>query len=138
MIGHELVGERVTAMLSGFFAVLALLLASIGLYGLMSYAVTRRTREIGVRVAVGAQRKNVLWIVLRETLVLVMIGIAIGIPCALATTRLISSMLFGLSSTDLPTIIAVSFLLLAVALFAGYLPARKASAIDPILALRAE
>ena len=85
-----LVEERVTALLSGFFATLALLLASIGLYGLMSYAVTRRTREIGIRVAVGAQRQNVLWLVLRETLTLALLGIVIGIPAALAVSRLIA------------------------------------------------
>jgi predicted permease len=130
--------ERVTAMLSGFFAVLALLLASIGLYGLMSYTVTRRTREIGVRVAVGAQRQNVLWLVLRETLALALLGVAIGIPSALAATRLIATMLFGLTPSDLPTIAAVSLLLLLVALFAGYLPARRASTIDPIVALRTD
>jgi predicted permease len=138
VISQELVEERVTAMLSGFFAVLALLLASIGLYGLMSYAVTRRTREIGIRVALGAQRESVLWIVLRETLVLALIGIAIGIPSALAATRLIATMLFGLSPSDLPTITGVSLLLLLVALFAGYLPARRASSIDPMDALRTE
>ena len=125
-------------MLSGFFAALALLLASVGLYGLMSYTVTRRTREIGIRVAVGAQRQNVLWLVLQETLTLALLGIAIGIPAALAATRLIAKMLFGLSPSDLPTITAVSLLLLLVALFAGYLPARRASAIDPIVALRTE
>jgi len=138
VISGELVEERVTAMLSGFFAALALLLASIGLYGLMSYAVTRRTREIGIRVAVGAQQENILWIVLRETLALALLGIAIGIPSALAATRLIASMLFGFSSSDLPTIGSVSLFLLLVALFAGYLPARRASAIDPIVALRVE
>jgi predicted permease len=137
-IDAELVEERVTAMLSGFFAALALLLASIGLYGLMSYTVTRRTREIGVRVAVGAQRQNVLWLVLRETLALVLFGIAIGIPAAIAATHLIAKMLFGLSPSDLPTITVVSLLLLLVALFAGYLPAHRASAIDPIVALRTE
>jgi predicted permease len=138
VISQELMEERVTAMLSGFFAALALLLASIGLYGLMSYTVTRRTREIGIRVAVGAQRQNVLWLVLRETLALALLGIAVGIPSALAATRLIATMLFGLSPSDLPTITAVSLLLLLVALFAGYLPARRASSIDPIVALRTE
>jgi predicted permease len=137
-IDAEIVEQRVTAMLSAFFAALALLLASIGLYGLMSYTVTRRTREIGIRVAVGAQRQNVLWLVLRETLTLSLLGIAIGIPSALAATRLIATMLFGLSPSDLPTITAVSLLLLLVAVFAGYLPARRASAIDPIVALRTE
>jgi ABC-type antimicrobial peptide transport system permease subunit len=130
--------ERVTAMLSGFFAALALLLAAIGLYGLMSYTVTRRTREIGIRVAVGAQRQNVLWLVLRETLALAFLGVAIGIPSALAATRLIAKMLFGLSPSDLPTVSAASLLLLLVALIAGYLPARRASAIDPIVALRTD
>ena len=134
----ELAEERVTAMLSGFFAALALLLSSIGLYGLMSYTVTRRTREIGIRVAVGAQRENVLWLILRETLTLALFGIAIGIPFALAASRLIASMLFGLSPSDLPTITGVSLLLLLVALFAGYLPARHASGIDPMVALRTE
>ena len=123
-IDAELVEERVTAMLSGFFAALALLLASIGLYGLMSYTVTRRTREIGIRVAVGAHRQNVLWLVLRETLALALF--------------VVGEMLFGLSPSDLPTITVVSLLLLLVALFAGYLPAHRASAIDPIVALRTE
>ena len=130
--------ERVTALLSAFFAALALLLASIGLYGLMSYAVTRRTREIGIRVAVGAQRQNVLWLVLGETLALALCGLAVGIPSALAAARPIASMLFGLSPSDLPTITLVSLLLLLVALCAGYLPARRASAIEPIVALRRE
>jgi ABC-type antimicrobial peptide transport system permease subunit len=133
-----LVEERVMAMLSTFFAALALVLASIGLYGLMSYAVTRRTREIGTRVALGAQQHNILWIVLRETLALTLLGIAIGVPCALATSRLIASTLFSVSSHDLATLAAVSLLLVAVALLAGYLPARRASAIDPIIALRTE
>ena len=128
VMNQGLAEERVTAMLSSFFAALALLLASVGLYGLMS----------GIRVAVGAQRQNVLWLVLRETLALALFGIAIGIPSAIAATRLIASMLFDLSPSDLPTIAAVWLLLLLVALFAGYLPARRASAIEPIVALRAE
>src|ERR1700691_704850 len=138
IITQDLVEERVTALLSGFFAALALLLASIGLYGLMSYAVTRRTREIGVRVAMGAQRENILWLVLRETLTLALVGVAIGIPAALVASRLIATMLFGITPTDPPTIAVVSALLLAVAAFAGYLPARRASAVDPIHALRTE
>jgi predicted permease len=137
-MSYMLVKERVMALLSGFFAALALLLACVGLYGLMSYGVTRRTREIGVRVALGAQSGRVLRMVLGETLALVLLGIAIGIPCALAASRLIASMLFELSSNDSLTIVAVSLLLLAVALFAGYLPARKASTIEPIVALRME
>ena len=137
-VSQALVEDHVIAMLSGFFAALALLLASVGLYGVMSYVVTHRTREIGIRVALGAQRGTVLWLVLREALALGLFGIALGIPCALAASQLISSMLFGISSADLPTIASVSLLLLAVGLFAGYLPARRASRIDPMVALRTE
>jgi predicted permease len=136
VISDQLVEERVTAMLSGFFAVLALLLASVGVYGLMSYAVTRCTREIGIRVALGAQQNNVLWSVLRETLALALFGIALGVPAALVATRLIAGMLFGLSPSDVPTITGASLLLLLVAFLAGYLPARRASGIDPMIALR--
>jgi predicted permease len=138
VMSQQLAKERVTVMLSGFFAVLALLHACMGLYGLMSCTVTRRIREIGIRVAVGAHRESVLWLVLRETLALALLGIVIGIPSALAATRLIASMLFGLSPSDPSTIAAVSLLLLLVALFAGYLSARRASVIDPIVALRTE
>lgn len=137
-IDHQLVAERVTAMLSAFFAGLALLLASIGLYGLMSYSVTRRTREIGIRVALGAQRRRVLWMVVRETAALALIGIALGTPCALAATRLIATMLFGVSPNDGITIAFVSVLLVSVALVSGYLPARRGSRIDPFVALRCD
>ena len=137
-MSQELAQERVIAMLSGFFALLAALLACIGLYGLMSYTVTRRTREIGIRVTLGAQQVSVLWMVLRETLVLALFGIAIGIPSALVASRFIASMLFGISNSDLPTITFVSLLLLLVALLAGFLPARRASGIEPVVALRRE
>jgi predicted permease len=136
--GEALAADRVVMLLSGFFASLALLLASIGLYGLTSYAVTRRTREIGIRTALGAQPAAVRWGVLRDALVLALAGIAIGIPCALAASRLLAGMLFGVSPADLPTIAFVSVSLLAVALLASYLPARRASRIDPMAALRAE
>jgi predicted permease len=137
-VDQALVEEHVVALLSSFFAALALLLASVGLYGLMSYAVTRRTREIGIRVTLGAQPQTVLWVVLREALALALVGIALGIPCALAASRLIASMLFGLSSNDLPTVATVSLVLLIVALLAGYLPARRAARIDPMVAVRME
>ena len=138
IIGQGLVEERVIAALSGFFSGLALLLASIGLYGLMSFGVIRRTREIGIRVAVGAQRENILWMVLRETLTLAVIGIAIGVPTGIAAARLVASTLFGVTASDLPTITLVSCLLLGVSAAAGFLPALRASRVDPIEALRTD
>jgi predicted permease len=137
-VGQALVEDRAISMLSSFFGGLALLLASIGLYGLMSYSVSRRTREIGVRAALGAQRTTVIWLVLHEALALVLLGVAVGIPFALAASRLIASMLFEISPGDLPTIAAVSLLLLASALVAGYVPAVRASRTDPVVALRTE
>ena len=130
--------QRVTAMLSGFFGGLALLLACIGVYGLMSYVVIRRTSEIGVRMALGAETGNVLALVLFQVLQLTLAGIAIGMPAALAASRLVSSMLFGLSSNDPVTIVSAIAVLIAVAIIAGYLPARRASRIEPMTALRAE
>jgi len=138
VISQALVEERVTAILASFFAGLALLLASIGLYGLMSHAVTHRAREIGIRVALEAQNRNILRIVLSETAALSLLGLAIGIPCGLASSRLIASMLFGISSNDFSNIVKPCPLLLAMALFAGYIPARRASRIDPVVALRAD
>jgi putative ABC transport system permease protein len=130
--------ERMIALLSTFFGGLALLLAAVGLYGLMSYAVTRRTSEIGIRMALGAQRGNVLRLILREVSWLVLAGLAVGIPVALAASRLISGLLFGISATDPVTIASSAAILLTVALFAGYLPARGASLIHPMTALRSE
>jgi ABC-type antimicrobial peptide transport system permease subunit len=117
---------------------LAVLLSSIGIYGLMSYVVSRRTNEIGIRMAVGAARANVRWLVMRELLFLVAIGIGIGIPAALAGDRLIASMLFGVKSTDPSSLLTAVALLLTVAVFAGYVPARRASRVDPMEALRCE
>ena len=130
--------ERSMAMLLGFFGALALVLSSIGLYGTMSYVVSRRTRELGIRLALGAQRKDLLRMVLREALQQVVIGVAIGIPVALAGARMIASMLFGVKTTD-PAPISVAVLVMgAIALVAGYLPARRATKVDPIEALRYE
>jgi predicted lysophospholipase L1 biosynthesis ABC-type transport system permease subunit len=137
-VRQALVEDRAIALLSSFFGALALLLASIGIYGLMSYSVSRRTSEMGIRAALGAQETTVIWLVLREALTLVLLGVAVGIPSALAASRLIASMLFGISPGDLPTIAAVSLFLLASASFAGYVPARRASRADPALALRTE
>ena len=136
--GAQLLLDRALAILSGFFAGLALLLAAVGLFGLLSHAVARRTREIGIRSALGAQRAAILRGVLREALQLVLLGVALGIPCALALSRLISGMLFGVTPADPVTLAAAVLLLLAAALAAGYLPARRAAGIDPIVALRAE
>jgi predicted permease len=138
VVAQTLVPVRVTVTLSAFFAVLALLLASIGLYGLMSYTVGRRTHEIGIRLALGAQRARVRWMVLRETLALGLAGTAIGIPCALAASRLLTSMLFGVSSNDMPILLIAFLLVLGVAAAAGYLPARRATLVHPMIALRCE
>jgi len=138
LVDDSLSRDRLIAQLSSFFGCLALVLASIGLYGVMAYSVARRTNEIGVRVALGAPRGNVVWLVLRETLWMVAIGIAIGLPAALAATRLISSRLYGLSATDPLTIIVAALAMLVVALLAGFIPARRASRVDPMVALRYE
>ena len=137
-IDASLLQERLIATLCGFFAGLALLLASIGLYGLMAYAVARRTNEIGIRMALGAQRAEVIWMVLREVLALVGVGVAAGIPMALAAARLISGSLFGLTAADPLTLVAATFVMLAVAVLAGYLPAQRAARVDPMNALRYE
>jgi ABC-type antimicrobial peptide transport system permease subunit len=133
---QALVQERLMAKLSSFFGLLALLLASTGLYGVMSYDVERRTREIGVRMALGAQRRDVAGLVLRQTMLMVVIGVIIGLSAALATTRLITSLLYGLEPNDPLTITLAGLLLLTVAAIAGYLPARRASRVDPMAALR--
>jgi predicted permease len=128
--------ERLVATLSSSFALLALLLAGIGLYGLLSYRVASRTGEIGIRMALGAQRKDVLWLVVREGLLLVIAGIALGVPLTLAVTRYLRGMLFGLSPQDPTALMAAVFLLVSVATLASLLPARRASRLDPMLALR--
>jgi ABC-type antimicrobial peptide transport system permease subunit len=114
------------------------LLASIGLYGILSYSVAGRTREIGVRIALGAQRGNVLGMVLQEAGKLVLWGVVFGIPAALLAGRLCASMLYGLKSTDPISMLLVIGLLLAVAMLASYIPARRATRVDPMVALRVE
>lgn len=137
-VARSLAPERLFARLSGFFGVLALVLASIGLYGLLSYSVLRRTGEIGLRMALGAVPGRVLWLIVRESLLLVCLGTIVGIAAAAGLSRLVASRLFGLSSTDPVTYAAVAFLLIAVAVLASLLPARRAAKVDPMVALRAE
>ena len=118
------------------FGGIALFVAAIGLFGLMSYNVSRRTREIGIRMAMGAQRKEVLGLVLRESMLLVIAGIAIGIAAALGAGRFVASQLFGLEPTDPTTMMAAIVVMLAVSAAAGYLPARRAARVDPMVALQ--
>lgn len=135
---QSLTQERLFATLSSFFGLVALLLACIGLYGVMSYAVARRTNEIGIRMALGATATGVTRMVMRETMLLVVIGIVIGLAAALGSTPLIESMLFGLAPRDSATISFAALLLIAVAALAGYIPARRAARVDPMIALRYE
>lgn len=135
---ESLTQERLFATLSSFFGVLALALACIGLYGVMSYGVARRTNEIGVRMALGATTTHIAAMVMRETVVVVLAGVAIGLAGAIAAARLIAGLLFGLAPTDPITIAVAALLMIAVSVVAGYLPARRASRVDPMVALRYE
>lgn len=133
-----LVVERLVATLSTAFGVLATVLAAIGLYGVMAFLVARRTREIGVRMALGALTGDVLWLVMREVLIVAGLGILIGLPVALGLTRLVASQLYGVSPSDPLTILLAAFGILSIALLSGYLPARRAMRVDPLRALRYE
>ena len=135
-IGRSLVQQRLIARLASFFGLLALLLACVGLYGVLSYTVARRTNEIGIRVALGAQPRGIVVLMMREVLLLVALGAGIGLTAAMATTRLVSNLLFGLTPTDPLTIVMATLLLISVTALAGYLPARRASRVDPLVALR--
>jgi putative ABC transport system permease protein len=137
-LGQAFAPPRFLTLLLGLFAVLALALAAVGLYGLVSYSASRRTHEIGVRMALGAERKSVMMMVVGQGLKLALIGVAIGIAGALALTRFLSSLLYGVKPTDPLTFVAVSLVLIAVALLACYIPARRAAKVDPWVALRYE
>ncbi|HKQ80158.1 MAG TPA: ABC transporter permease [Blastocatellia bacterium] len=137
-VDQTLAGERLITTLCAFFGALALLLASSGLYGVLSYAVAQRTQEIGIRMALGATGRNVLWLVLRQSLTVVLAGIVTGIPLAWLSARMLGSYLYGLSPTDPAAITIATLLLILVALLACYLPARRATQIDPMVAIRHE
>jgi putative ABC transport system permease protein len=129
---------RFNARLLGSFAIVALILSVVGIYGLLTYSVMQRTHEIGVRMALGAKRTAVRWLVLRRTLTLCGLGIAIGIAGGVATTRILHNLLFEITPTDLPTFVGVAATILLAGLAAGYIPARRATRVDPLLALRHE
>jgi predicted permease len=135
---ESLITERLVATLSTGFGILATILAAIGLYGVMAYMVAQRTREIGVRMALGAASTDVVWLVMKEVLLLAGIGIAIGLPAAWGLTRMVKSQLYGIQPNDALTIVAATLGIALVALLAGYVPARRATLVDPMLALRWE
>ncbi len=137
-VGTMMSHEQLISSLTGIFSVLALLLAAIGLYGVMSYSVVRRTNEIGIRLALGAQTKVLLWMVLRESVVMLVIGLAVGLPLTLVSTRLIREQLFGLSAMDPVTIGVAILVVAAMTLLAAWLPARRATKVDPMVALRCD
>ncbi len=138
MVGGSIRKQRLLAQLSTLFGIIAALLACVGIYGVMSYGIARRTSEFGLRMAMGANRADVLWMVLREALWVASLGVAIGIVLALASSSLVNSVLFGLKPTDPIAIGAATAVMIGVALFAGWLPARRATRIDPMIALRHE
>jgi predicted permease len=137
-VARSFTNQTLIAELSAFFALVAVFLSCIGLYGLMSYLVSRRTGEIGIRMALGAKRSGVAWQVMREIGLLVLAGIIVGLPVTLSGIRLVRNMLYGLSGTDPFSLAAAIGLLLFAGMASGYLPARRASRVDPVVALRDE
>jgi len=138
VIAETLAERRFSMILLDAFAVVALLLASVGLYGVISYLVGQRTHELGIRIALGATRQNVLRLVLGQGMKMALSGVALGLVAALGLTRLLAKMLYGVSTTDPATFAVISLLLTAVALLACSVPAIRATKVDPLIALRYE
>jgi ABC-type antimicrobial peptide transport system permease subunit len=137
-MARSIAGERLIAVLLGAFAGLALLLAAIGIFGVLSYAMAQRTRELGIRLALGAQRTDVLWLVARETAPMVAGGVVVGLVAALGLTRFVRTMLYEIPPNDPTTFAGVAITLSAVAVVAALVPARRASRVDPVIAIRSE
>jgi putative ABC transport system permease protein len=137
-LSESLARRRFAMLALGVFALVAMVLAAVGIYGVMSYSVTQRTREIGIRMALGAQTKGVLTLIVGQGMLMAGVGVAIGLAGALAATRVMASLLFGVTATDPVTFVGIGLLLAAVAFFACYFPARRATKVDPMVALRHE
>jgi putative ABC transport system permease protein len=138
LIARRVVRPRFNMLLLGIFAAVALALAAIGIYGVVSYSVANRTREMGIRMALGAGQRDILGTVFRQGMALSSLGIAIGLVGAFGLTRVLSSMLYGVAPTDVGTFGGVAVLLALIAALACYVPARRATRVDPIIAVRAE
>jgi len=137
-VGLSVQARRFSSILLAAFAAIALLLSALGIYGVTAYSVAQRTREIGIRMALGAQEKEVFALLLRQSVVLVVFGVALGVATSAALTRFLASMLFGVRPSDPATFVSVVFLLVGVAALACWIPARRAMRVDPMVALRYE